>query len=67
MGNTPTLIPKRKLMEAFSSPDGDASTQTLNSINEIITTTASANLPETVARLHVTYRLRIPVGTDMYD
>ena len=65
MGNTPTLIPKRKLMEAFGTGEGDASNQTINTINNVIG--GDGTTSDTVARLHVTHRLRIPCGTDQYD
>jgi len=65
MGNTPTLIPKRKLMEAFGTGEGDASNQTINTINNVIG--GDGTIPETVVKLHVTNRLIIPCGVDMYD
>jgi hypothetical protein len=66
MSETIILTPKRKLLNSFTGVDGDPSTQVLNAVNEIFTG-VSSDMPETVARFHVTYRLRIPVGTDMYD
>jgi hypothetical protein len=60
------LTPKRKLLNAFSGVDGDPSTQVLNSVNQLITG-VEGSTTDTVARLHVTNRLRIPCGTDMYD
>jgi hypothetical protein len=68
MGETPTLIPKRKLQDAFSTSGGDSDTQTLNTINEtIINNYGSGSGSEVMPRLHVTFRLRIPVGVDCYD
>ena len=65
MANTPTLIPKRKLMDAFGTGEGDVSNQTINTINNVIG--GGTEITDTMVKLHVTNRLIIPVGTDMYD
>lgn len=66
------LVPKRKLILADSSTDGTGGQAvTINYIYHHLQESTIAQFAtgatQVMDRLHVRYRLRIPVGTDMFD
>ena len=56
------LVPKRKMIASLGE-DTDSVATAIDSIQSGV----SGGIPEVVDRLTVRKRLKIPVGTDMYD
>ena len=61
------LVPKRKLIIADENEGGMTINNIYHHLQDSIIDQFSTGPTQVIDRLHVRHRLRIPVGTDMFD